>query len=102
MISRYDIAIIIYGDLVSHVPIIIVGQFLHKEAIVDEKLLKINGRNIPIEKLPTWDFIHTNDTCLHAKPKHGFQAEGIIEGKYTDYIMESLFSPHFSYSKFHI
>ena len=79
----------------------IIGQFLHKEAtIVENKLLEINGRFIPIEKLPAWDFVHINDTCLHAKPKHGFQAEGIIEGKYTDYVVDSLFSPHFSYSKF--
>ena len=78
----------------------ILGQFLHKEATVSDELLEINGRLIPIEKLPAWDFVHTNDTCLHAKPKHGFQAEGILEGKYTDYIVESLFSPYFYYSKF--
>ena len=78
-----------------------IGQFLHKEATVaEDELLQINGRFIPIRKLPAWDFVHTNDTCLHAKPKHGFQAEGIIEGKYTDYIVESLFSPYFYYTKF--
>ena len=81
--------------------ILYTGQFLHKEAtIAKNELLEINGRFIPIEKLPAWDFVHINDTCLHAKPKHGFQAEGIIEGKYTDYIVESLFSSQFHYSKF--
>ena len=81
--------------------ILYTGQFLHKEAtIVENELLKINGRFIPIEKLPAWDFVHINDTCLHAKPKRGFQAEGIIEGKYTDYIVESLFSSQFHYNKF--
>ena len=74
---------------------------MHKEAtLAKDKLLEINGRFIPIKKLPAWDFVHINDTCLHAKPKHGFQAEGIIEGKYTDYIVESLFSPQFHYNKF--
>jgi len=60
--------------------------------------MKINGKVIEIEKKPMWD---SNDIpCLHAKPQYGYQAEGIIEGKYTDYIMESIFSSEFQYNKF--
>ncbi|XP_065900115.1 inter-alpha-trypsin inhibitor heavy chain H5-like [Dysidea avara] len=76
----------------------IMGQFLHREAHVGDGLMKINGKVIEIEEKPMWD---TDDIpCLHAKPQYGYQAEGIIEGKYTDYIMDSLFSPRFQYRKF--
>ena len=77
---------------------------MHKEASVDmdNYFLKINSRVMRFEKLPAWDFLNTNDACLHVKPKSGYQAEEIIEGTYTDYIMDSLFSNNFEYSKFSI
>ena len=60
--------------------------------------MKIDGKVIEVEEKLMWD---TDDIpCLHAKSQHGYQAERIIDGKYTDYIMESIFSLHFHYNKF--
>jgi len=80
------------------------GQFLHKEASVDleNNFLKVNSRVMRFEKLPAWDFLNSDDGCLHVKPESGYQAEGIIEGKYTDYIMDSLYSTDFEYSEFSV
>ena len=77
------------------------GQFLRRTAeLTDDGFLKVNGKKIRIVKDDAWEFMHTNAKCLHAKPSHGIQADGIIEGKYTDYVTESLFSPDFKYNKF--
>jgi len=53
-----------------------------------------------IEEKAAWEFLRTNKRCLHAKPSHGYQADGIIEGQYIDYIVEGIFSPHFQFNKF--
>ena len=74
------------------------GQFLQRPTeLTDDSFLKINGKKIRIVKDDAWEFMHTDTKCLHAKPSHGMQADGIIEGKYTDYITESLFLPDFKY-----
>ena len=52
------------------------------------------------EKLPGWEFLNRNDLCLHVKSEHGYQAEGIIEGTYTDYLVDSLFSTDFHSHRF--
>ncbi|XP_065899976.1 inter-alpha-trypsin inhibitor heavy chain H5-like isoform X2 [Dysidea avara] len=78
----------------------IMGQFLRREPEIENGVLRLNGRQIETEEKAAWDFLRTEKMCLHAKPLYGYQAEGIIEGKYTDYIVESIFSPHFQYSKF--
>lgn len=81
--------------------VLFTGQFLRRPAeLTDDGFLSINGKKIRIVKDAAWEFLHTNTQCLHAKPSYGIQADGIIEGKYTDYIVEGLFSPDFEYSKF--
>ena len=77
------------------------GQFLRRPAkLTDDGFLIVNGKKIRIVQDDAWEFMHTNTKCLHAKPSYGIQADGIIEGKYTDYIVEGLFSPHFEYNRF--
>jgi len=71
-----------------------------KWSITEDGFLKINGKKIRFEKGQPWDFMHSTDECLHAKPSQGIQADGIIEGDYTDYIVEGLHNPDFKYSKF--
>ena len=77
------------------------GQFLRRPAeLIDGGFLSVNGKKIRIEKDDAWEFMHTKTKCLHAKPSHGIQADGIIEGKYTEYIVEGLFSPDFVYNRY--
>ncbi|XP_065905392.1 uncharacterized protein [Dysidea avara] len=79
----------------------IMGQFLHRKwSITEDGFLRIDRKKIRFEKGQPWDFMHSNKECLHAKPSQGIQADGIIEGDYTDYIVEGLHSPEFKYSKF--
>ena len=73
------------------------GQFLYREAHITNEVMKINSKVTEIEEKPVWD---TNIPCLYAKPHYGDQAEGILEGQFTDYIMDSIFSTEFSYSNF--
>ena len=61
--------------------------------------MKINGNVIEIEKRPMWDI---DIPCIHPKPLYGDQAEGILEGDLTDYVVENIFSPKFYYSRFKI
>ena len=71
-----------------------------KWSITEDGFLRIDRKKIRFEKGQPWDFMHSNKECLHAKPSQGIQADGIIEGDYTDYIVEGLHSPEFKYSKF--
>ena len=59
--------------------------------------MKINGKLTEIEEKPMWG---TDIPCIHAKLHYGNQAEGILEGHFTDYAMDSIFSPEFLYSNF--
>ena len=59
--------------------------------------MKINGKVTEIEEKPMWS---TDIPCIHAKPHYGNQAEGILEGQFTDYATDSIFSPEFLYSNF--
>ena len=78
------------------------GQFLHREVTTNGDRIKINGRSLKFERKPMWDFLISNNLCLHAIPSHGYQAEGIIEGSYTDYIVDTLFSTSFKYRQFYL
>jgi len=72
------------------------GQFLYREAHITN-VMKINSKVTEIEEKPMWD---TDIPCIYAKPHYGDQAEEILEGQFTDYIMDSIFSPKFFYSNF--
>jgi len=79
------------------VNLLLIGQFLHREVHVNNELMKINGKVTEIEEKQMRD---TDLPCIHAKPHYGNQAEGILEGQFTDYATDSIFSHEFLYSNF--
>ena len=46
-----------------------------------------------------WPYLHEPGECWYAN-NAGDQGEGILEGSYTDYIVEDLFDTHFKYNQF--
>jgi len=73
-----------------------------RDATIDEEsqLLKV-GDNTPfsIKEGDLWPYLNTPKKCWYAI-KAGSQGEGILEGSYTDYIVEDLFSVSFKFNKF--
>ena len=53
----------------------------------------------PVEKGEIWPYLNVAGTCWY--PTHsGDQGAGVIEGIYTDYIVDDLFAINFKYNQF--
>lgn len=52
-----------------------------------------------VKKGEIWPYLHQPGECWYAT-NAGIQGEGILEGSYTDYIVENLFDSNFKYSQF--
>ena len=72
------------------------------EAVIDieNRLIKIGDNPpFPVTEDGLWAYLNMPGKCWHAV-NAGNQGEGILEGTYTDYITEDLFSTSFKYNKF--
>lgn len=52
-----------------------------------------------VRKGEIWPYLHQPGQCWYAI-NAGNQGEGILEGSYTDYIVENLFDNDFKYNQF--
>ncbi|XP_065889207.1 uncharacterized protein [Dysidea avara] len=78
------------------------GQFMGHDALIDteNQLLKIGDNPpFPIKEDGLWPYLNLPGKCWYAV-NAGNQGERILEGTYTDYIVEDLFSTSFKYNKF--
>ena len=70
--------------------------------MIDTKhgLIRI-GKMAPfsVKKGEIWPYLHEPGECWYAI-NAGNQGEGIVEGSYTDYIVEDLLDTHFKYNQF--
>ena len=69
-----------------------VGQFLTVNVNIDTEnmIMKLGDRNpIPVKKDKAWPFLGVNAECWYGADTDN-QGAGIIEGVYTDYIVEHL------------
>ena len=75
--------------IISHLQL---GQFLKSSVEIDaeDALMRLNGRQpIPVRKAQAWPFLNIPDNCWYGTDTDN-QAAGMIEGVYTDYIVEAL------------
>jgi len=71
------------------------GQFLAVDVKVDDdyNLMKLGGRKpIPVKKGEVWPFLGISEECWYGTSTDN-QGTGIIDGFYTDYIVEYLVPP---------
>ena len=69
-----------------------VGQFLTVDANIDTEnmIMKLGDHNpIPVKRDKAWPFLGVNAECWYGVDTNN-QGAGIIEGVYTDYIVEHL------------
>ena len=70
----------------------IVGQFLTADVKIDAEnmLMQLGGRKpISVKKDKAWPFLGINEECWYGETTDN-QGTGIIEGVYTDYVVEHL------------
>ena len=72
--------------------ILYIGQFLTAEVKIDTEnmLMQLGGRKpISVKKDKAWHFLGINEECWYGETTDN-QGTGIIEGVYTDYVVEYL------------
>ena len=77
--------------------IFFVGQFMLDNIKIDEQyqLIKVGKcQPFPVKKSEVWPFLHIPGECWYGTYTD-HQAKGILEGTYTDYITDDLFSTDF-------
>ncbi|XP_065903513.1 inter-alpha-trypsin inhibitor heavy chain H5-like [Dysidea avara] len=75
----------------------LIGQFFNSDVKVDSEhnLMKFQGRKpISVKKAPAWSYLKSNVECWYGKSTDN-QATGVIEGTYTDYIVQNLFAQNY-------
>ena len=68
------------------------GQFLVADVTIDSEynLMRLgNHEPISVYKAPAWPFLGVKELCYYGQDNDQ-QANGIIEGVYTDYIVDDL------------
>lgn len=89
----------------------LIGQFFRPGVEVDvtRRIIIIpNKEPVPIKRRPVWSFMErknvggakTNEECWMAM-NPGYQGQGLIDGHYTNYMVDHLFSTDFSPAKVH-
>ena len=73
------------------------------DVFVDDEagIIKIGDKQKPfaIEEKKIWPYLNINGACLYPTDTNE-QGEGVIEGIYTDYIVDDLFAYNFKYNQF--
>ena len=99
-----DISLLcLFSDLYS-VFIWHAGQFFHKGVVVDEArriLIMPDKEPVPVIRRPVWSFMERetpDDQLCGTAMNPGYQGEGLIDGKHSDYIVESILSPKFTFT----
>ena len=72
-----------------------VGQFLTSDVKIDSqyKLMKFEDRKpISVKRGRAWSYLKSDIECWYGSSTDN-QATGVIEGTYTDYIVQDLFAP---------
>lgn len=72
------------------------------DVAVDEHsgLLRVgNIAPFSVKEKDIWPYLHRPGKCWYATDA-GDQGEGILEGVYTDYIVDDLFNNDFKYNRF--
>ena len=81
------------------------GQFFRKGIEIDEvrKILVMPGKNpVPIMRKPVWSFMEreqSDDQLCWTAMNPGYQGEGLIDGKYFDYLVDDVLNDSFWYAK---
>ena len=81
------------------------GQFFHKGVEVDEvrKILIMPDKEpVPVMHRPVWSFMERetrDDQLCWTAMNPGYQGEGLINGKCSDYIVKNILSPKFTFSR---
>ena len=81
------------------------GQFFRKGIEIDEvrKILVMPGKNpVPIMRKPVWSFMEReqiDDQLCWTAMNPGYQGEGLIDGKYFDYLVDDVLNDSFWYAK---
>ena len=69
---------------------------------IDEQagLMKVGNRQVPfpVKKGEIWPYLKIPGTCWYPTETDD-QGEGVLEGMYTDYIVDDLLAIKFKYSK---
>jgi len=71
-----------------------VGQFLTSDVKIDTeyKLMKFQNRQpISVKRGRAWSYLKSDIECWYGSSTDN-QATGVIEGTYTDYIVQDLFA----------
>jgi len=71
---------------------IFAGQFLSVDVAIDTNynVMKLGNRKpISVKKAPAWPFLGISADCWYGEDTDN-QATGMIEGVYTDYVVEYL------------
>ena len=73
------------------------------KVLIDENagLMKIGDRQAPfsVKKGEIWPYLKTPGACWYPTNSDD-QGDGVIEGVYTDYIVDDLFGTDFKYNQF--
>ena len=79
-----------------------VGQFMGSKVEIDEQagLMKVGNRQVPfsVKKGEIWPYLKIPGTCWYPTETDD-QGEGVLEGMYTDYIVDDLLAIKFKYNK---
>jgi len=80
------------------------GQFFREGVEIDETrkfLLMPNKEPVPVMRRPVWSFMEREDKddqlCWTAM-NLGYQGEGLIDGSYTDYLVNDVMATDFKFS----
>ena len=76
----------------THYKYTYIGQFLNAHVIIDTEnmLMKLDDRNpISVKKDKAWPYLGVDTECWYGADTDN-QGTGIIEGVYTDYIVDHL------------
>ena len=79
------------------------GQFMGSDVSLDREagIIKINNHRDPftVKRGEIWPYLNITGTCWYPTGSDD-QGRGIIEGVYTDYIVDDLFAINFKYKVF--
>ena len=93
---------LVYFTVFVHVHNNSTGQFMGTTVQIDQQagLMKFDD-HVPfaIKKGEIWSYLNTPGTCWYPTDTDD-QGRGILEGVYTDYIVDDLFAINFRYNHF--
>ncbi len=79
------------------------GQFFRDGVEIDtvRKLLILPGKEpVPVMRRPVWSFMERearDDQLCWTAMNPGYQGEGLIDGKYLEYLVDDVLSSDFTY-----